>query len=213
MTKKKDETKKEETPEYIGPTDFGKLVGGVSRYTVRHAIKTGRLTCFVIENGRYKIHAKEGVKEWETNTDKKAQAKAHAREAKKKIVKAEKDGKLETKAAKNKKGFIDNPQGARTYNGLTTADAERQEKFYKAELAKLKFQEQAGQLMETEKVKKAAFEVGRKIRDNMMSIAAKHAHELAAETDPHTLEVLLTKKINEALGETITVDFEKLKRS
>lgn len=199
---KKPINKKENEPELVRTGEFGKRVG-VTKQTVLQAIKSGRLTSFTMVGREYRIDVEKGLKEWDVNTNKKMQAKVQARENAKKIV---------TRAAKNKKGFEDSPEGPRTYNGMTTADAERQEKFYKAELAKLKFEEQAGQLMETEKVKKAAFEVGRKIRDNIMSIAAKHSHELAAETDPHKTEVMLSKMLNDALGEIIAVDFEKLKR-
>lgn len=192
--------KKKEIKKEVNASEFAKIMG-VARQTVNAAIKKGRISATKTDGGRFIISVEKAKKEWEANTDKTAQAKGNVN--KKKIL---------TVAAKNKKGFEDNPEGARTYNGMTTADAERQEKFYKAELAKLKYQEQSGLLMETEKIKKAAFAVSRSVRDNVMSVAAKHSHELAAETDPHKLEVLLSKQLSDALGETISVDFEKIKR-
>ena len=89
----------------------------------------------------------------------------------------------------------------KTFEGLTTQDAERQEKVYKARLAQLKYLEQSGELIKVDDVKKQAFETNRKVRDIIMSIPARFSHEFAAETDPHTLEIKLKKELTAALAE------------
>lgn len=93
------------------------------------------------------------------------------------------------------------PFEPKTYQGLTVADAERQEKYYKAHLAKVKYEKEKGALVEIGQVKKEAYETARKVRDALTAIPGKICHELASETDPNKIEFKLLKEINLALEE------------
>jgi len=163
---------------FVGVVEFARLIG-VTRGAVDYAIKKGRIKSQQVGNKRM-LDFEKAKKEWDENTDKAASKKGHA---KKKI----------------KSKVVNQEYVAKTYDGLTTSDAERQEKVYKARLAELKYKEQAGELAEVKKIKKEAFETGRKVRDAIMQIPARLSHEIAVETDPHKCEVMLAKELNQAL--------------
>ena len=174
----------------VNQTEFAVQVG-VTRRAVGYAIQKGKITIEVIDN-RKMINLKKGLKEWDENIDKVASAKGKKKKTKKKI--------------KEKKTLvIDEPKN---YMGNTAADSERQDKFYKANLAKLKFEQQADLLVEKSIVKKEAFEIARKLRDALMSIPARVAHEYAVETDPHKLELLLKKELIDILEKFINPESE-----
>jgi len=167
---------------YLKLTEFAKLMG-VTRQVISYAGKQGKITTHMI--GKIKmVHGPTATKEWKKNIDAKASDKA------KKI----KEKKLNPKPVKVE---------PKMYEGLTLADAERQDKVYKARLSQLKYLEQAGNLVEVDKVQRQAFENGRKIRDALMSLPTRLAHELAAETDPHKLEIRLTRELTDALDRII----------
>ena len=164
---------------YLNYTEFAKLMG-VTRRSVSYAAEKGRIKYKDI-NGSKMIHGQKGKKEWEQTIDKVASKKG--------------------KKAKTKKSKV--IEGPKTFEGLTTADADRQEKVYKARLSQLKYLEQAGKLVDVDKVQKRAFELGRQLRDAIMSLPPRLAHELAAETDPHKLEMKLHRELTEALDKFI----------
>lgn len=72
-----------------------------------------------------------------------------------------------------------------------------------AELAVLKVAEEKRKLVRVETVEREGFEVARQIRNALLNIPAKIAPEVAAEVDPHAVEIILAREINQAL-ETIT---------
>ena len=171
---------------YLKLTEFGKLMG-VSRQAIAYAARQGKITTHMI--GKIKmVHGVKATKEWKMNIDAKASAKA------KKIKKDKKDKKNNEKPIKVK---------PKMYEGLTLADAERQDKVYKARLSQLKYLEQAGKLVDVDKVQKQAFELGKQLRDAIMSLPPRLAHELAAETDPHKLEIRLHRELTDALDKFI----------
>ena len=163
---------------FLTPTEFARLIG-VTSNVVRYAIGKGRLKVKTI-NGTKLIEPEAGKQEWFENID-------HVASAKGKKPKAKKPGaKLE-------------PYQAATYQGLTTSDAERREKVYKSKLSELKYLEQAGELVKVKDVEREAFECGRQTRDSVMSIPARFSHEFAVITNPHELEIRLTKELAKAL--------------
>ena len=160
----------------------------VHRQTVAKAVHSGRIE--TKRDGRiHLVHAETAKKQWGLNTNKKMSDLANMKKTKKEKVE---DNDPAYEAYKVQK-----------YEGFTTADADRKDKFYKAKLSELKFKEQSGQLVDSEEIKKEAFEVGRKLRDTLMSMPARLSHELAVETDPHMVEVLLTREIIKALDKHI----------
>ena len=70
---------------------------------------------------------------------------------------------------------------------------------YKAALKKLEYEERQGKLIPTDQVEKEAFEAGRKIRDQLLSIPDRCATLVAAEVDPFECKQILVKEINHIL--------------
>jgi len=178
-------TDKNRIPKLMSLTQFADFVG-VSRNKVYAAAANGKFT--YKQAGRKRVvDAIKAKAEWEENKN--------PTEARKN------PGGLKTKNSAQS-------EGPKKYMGMTLADAERQEKYYRAELQKQKFLEQSGKLIEADKVRKTAFELARKTRDAVMSVPSRTAHELAALTDPHKLEIRLSDELAKAL-EAITKEASK----
>lgn len=77
---------------------------------------------------------------------------------------------------------------------------------YAAKLAQLEYEQKAAKLVRIEDVKVEAFTLARMVRDNILNIPDRISHELAAETDPHKIHILLTKSLNEALDQLASID-------
>ena len=77
---------------------------------------------------------------------------------------------------------------------------------YMARLAKLDFEERSGRLIEVDKVKAAAFKVARTVRDGLLNMPDRVAHELAHEADPSAVHQRLSAEIRsilEALADNV----------
>ena len=70
---------------------------------------------------------------------------------------------------------------------------------YQAELAKLQVTQQRGELVPADEVKRAAFQVGRSVREALSNLADRLSHQLAGETDPAVIHELLTAEHRDAL--------------
>ena len=70
---------------------------------------------------------------------------------------------------------------------------------YQAELAKLQVAQQRGELVPADEVKKAAFQVGRSVREALANLADRLSHQLAGETDPVVIHELLSVEHRDAL--------------
>lgn len=159
-------------------SEFAKEMG-ISSRAAQKAAKSGRISSE--KKGRYYyVNLKKAKKEFESTKGE---------------ISSNPSGKKKSEKSKQKLEPVEPPK----YEGLTTADADRQERVYKARLAQLKYEEQSGQLIKADEVKKRAFEVARKVRDSILSVPSRVAHELAAETDPHTVEIKLNKFLVESL--------------
>lgn len=176
----------------------------IAHRSVMYAQQKGKLPSLKKVGRYWYAHKTETLRELNENRDPVAIKKSKGK--KRGPRKAEPD--KEKRPSKKKKMLLDDTEkvAPKTFDGLTFADAERQEKVYKARMAQLKFEESAGNLISTEKVKLAAFEIARKTRDAILSIPGKVAHELAAETDPHRLEHTLFKELNQALEKLVTTE-------
>ncbi len=155
--------------------EFGKLVG-VSYQRIGQAVRAGKLTMRKVK-GKPKIDPKISEKEWAENLD--ASRRARLNKKTMKVVAPKK------------------------FDGQTMHDAELKEKVYRAKLAETKYLEQAGQLISADLVKRQAFEIARKTRDSVMTMPARIAHSIAAETDPHKVEVELLKELSKCLEQLI----------
>jgi hypothetical protein len=72
---------------------------------------------------------------------------------------------------------------------------------YLANLAKITYEEKIGKLVEADAVKKAIFEASRITRDALLNIPNRISPQLASETDPHEVHLLLEAEITRALEE------------
>lgn len=69
-------------------------------------------------------------------------------------------------------------------------------------LAALKIMEvkkELGELVSAKEIEAAAFKIARRVRDAILGIPQKVAAEVACETDPHTVELILSRELKEAL--------------
>lgn len=159
-------------------SEFAKLIG-VSRQRVNYAASKGKIKFKIIENKKM-VEPKSAKKDWQANNT---------------------PGRNPSGQAKVK--TIIKVKEVERFEGLTTADADRRERVYKAKLSELKYLEQAGNLIKADEVQREAFIIARKTRDAIMSLPAKIAHELAGETDPHRVEVLLNERLTKTLERLI----------
>lgn len=70
---------------------------------------------------------------------------------------------------------------------------------YQAELAKLQCQQQRGELVEAEEVRREAFKLGRTIRDSLMALPDRLAAQLAGTSDTRLCHILLSQELTTAL--------------
>jgi predicted site-specific integrase-resolvase len=159
--------------ETVSVKDFAKAAG-VSTRAIHEAIKSGRIKS-VTKNGRgYSIEKDKALMEFAMNTDQKTRLRKY---------------KQDESAAETDKEFI------------SIGEAERREKVFKAKLAEQKFEEQAGLLVRVEEVEKEAFEVARRVRDNLLNIPTRISGELLGNDSQEEIEKILEKEIRTVLEE------------
>lgn len=151
---------------------------GVSLSAVQKAIKKGRIA--TLPDGR--IDSEAADRQWERNTA-----------ARPPVV---------TKAAPPRLP-VDPDEGDFPGGGLnvayTKARAIREQ--YEARLAKIRYEQQTGKLINRDEVQVAAFNKFRTFRDGMLNIPDRVAAMLAAEADPAKVHQILSTEIRKALNE------------
>ena len=80
---------------------------------------------------------------------------------------------------------------------------------YQAELSKLQVSQQRGDLVPADEVRKAAFQVGRSVREALSNLADRLSHQLAGETDPAVIHQLLSDEHRDALLALAEVEVEE----
>lgn len=180
---------------------------GVSRQVISYAAKQGKITTHRV-NGKPMVHLESAKAEFESNKltrqggpKPKPEPEPQPKPKKKKAVSRKIGSPVEP--VKTKIVEIPKPIEVPTFQGMTTADAERKKKVYDARSAELKYLEQAGELVRADEVKEKAYEVARKTRDAILSLPARIAHEIAAETDPRQAELLLSRELVKCLKNLI----------
>ena len=83
------------------------------------------------------------------------------------------------------------------------AEAKAAKEYWQAKLARLKYEEESGQVVSKDQVSSKAFDAGRIARDNLLSIPARLMDVLAVETDPRQIHSLLEEDIRKVLDELI----------
>jgi hypothetical protein len=85
------------------------------------------------------------------------------------------------------------------------AEIQRRREHFRAEIARLDFEERIQKLTETDKVETEAFRVGRLVRDAVLNVPSRLAGILAAESDQRKVHDLLEAELRRAL-EALAID-------
>jgi len=85
------------------------------------------------------------------------------------------------------------------------AKAQAQKEHYRAELARLQFEQLSGKLVDVEHVKEDFFRIARQVRDGILNVPARIAGIVAAETDQQKVHILIEAELRQAL-ESLTQD-------
>lgn len=97
-----------------------------------------------------------------------------------------------------RKNAIKEPPANYSFN---FAREQAKKEYYKAETARLEYEEKIGKLVDVAKVEKEAFRIGRLVRDAVLTVPDRLAGLLAAETDQHKVHTMMMKELTRALEE------------
>jgi hypothetical protein len=166
--------------ETVSVTEYSRR-RGVSHEAVRKAVKVGRLSKSVVfgPTGKARLIPDIADQEWIANTDS-AQQRVPAVPPPRPVAPDPEVAAPEQKTA-------------------TFQQARTMREAYMARLAKLEFDEKAGQLVRADAVKNEAFKVARVVRDSLLNIPDRVAAELANETNQFKVHQRLTQEIRRAL--------------
>lgn len=118
-----------------------------------------------------------------------------------------------TTKARKKPGGNGKAQDAAGDKGKTSVQKAIQDReYYKAELKRLEYEEKQGILIRVADVQKRAFDLGRLVRDNILSIPGRIKLNLAAESDPHEIEMALIDALTTALEDIVSLKGPKKKK-
>lgn len=101
------------------------------------------------------------------------------------------------------------PFAKKAGNGRTMSEAARLHMWYRAALAKLKYERESGALVSKEDVAKQANHFGQLVRTHLESLPAKLAPELAGMRSPKKIAETLQQEIRQVLI-TLSHDIKKL---
>jgi len=79
------------------------------------------------------------------------------------------------------------------------ADHQAKREYYKAEIARLEYEERISKLIEAEKIDAEWFRLARVVRDAVLNIPARLAGVLASENDEKKVSQILEKELRDAL--------------
>lgn len=162
----------------VSAAQYAKL-RNISKQAVSQAIAEGKLPTAAVKKGTgYAIDVDIADREWKENTNPAMGAPHH-------LV---------------PKGHKTDDENIPTGNESLAASKAKRESFM-AELARLEYEQKAGQLVPIEEVKKEAFRTARIVRDTILNIPDRLAAELAAESNQFTVHKRLTEELRKALEE------------
>lgn len=159
---------------------------GVSVEAVSKAVREGRISTVTNKKGVKQIDPDVADREWAENTDPMMQ-RVHKTDPSALAPAPLSDAELEAPDADDEEPVL--------------FKAKAKKEHYLAKHAKLKYEQAAGELVEAETVKRQAMELARTLRESILGIPDRIAGELAGETDPHRVHVLLSKELHQALEE------------
>lgn len=91
------------------------------------------------------------------------------------------------------------PQSAENFPAFQKSRAIREA--YNARITKLEYEKKLGKLIEVEKVRRQSENTASIIKNSLNQLPLKLAAQLAAETDPHEIEMIIVREIEDCLEE------------
>jgi transcriptional regulator with XRE-family HTH domain len=83
----------------------------------------------------------------------------------------------------------------------TFAEAKTMKEVFNAKLARLRFEEESGKLIEREEIEDKARDIAVIVKESLLAIPNKLMEQLAAESDPREVHVMLDREMREILSE------------
>lgn len=165
---------------------------GVSHKAVQKAIAGGRLTGAVDAAGRVDVAAADRA--WAANTD--VTKPRNSVSGNPKLRRRPGGPPLPARSRAESDPGLDPGLGV-TDRGYTAARAMREA--FAAKTAKLEYERLAGKLVDVDTVRREAFEVGRRVRDAILSLPDRLSPILAGLTDVNDIHRVLTTELRAAL--------------
>lgn len=166
---------------------------GVSHTSVRKALATGRIT--LSPDGT--IDPQVADRQWAEATDQSKPRNSVSGKPKMRKSSGEppEDAELEERPAQLPE------EDEMPWLGSSYAAARAARETYLARLAKLEFEQRSGKLIEAAQVEREAFSVGRRVRERLLSVAARLAPVIAGMADVDDCYKLLEKEMFEVCDE------------
>lgn len=180
---------------------------GVSGEAVSKAVRSGRISTIQDQNGNRKIDPAIADQEWDRNTH-------HAYKNVGEYIKRKPQPEPEPPPEQNEQTLeerVEAPAPAPAQQHVFTPDPEAEKasktyhqsrsikEAYSARLQRLAYEEKLGKLINVEKVRVAAFNTARIVRDAILSVPDRISHEIASIQDPHDVHIRMTEALIEAL--------------
>lgn len=172
---------------------------GVSRMAVTYAKQQDRLTSAIVPGGgkRLKYYWPAVRDAWAENADTRFHPKVTASDQPRTPSAEPAPQDQQTKTPEQETDGV--PSRARS---------QQVEAVYKARMARLEYEERAGKLISVDRVRAEQFRFGRVVRDMVLNIPTRCAHELAGalgrEVKPAEVHAILDKIMREVLQEAVT---------
>lgn len=181
---------------------------GVSPEAVSKAVRTGRISTTKDQNGNRKIDPEIADKEWSENTaTKRNHEPGDIRMSSSKHDKMPDDPKPAEEPTPAQDATSESAEGEKptetkpevSQHSVTYAQSRSIKEAYSARLQRLSYEEKLGKLINVEKVRVAAFNTARIVRDSILNVPDRISHEIASITDPHEVHIRLSEALIEAL--------------
>lgn len=191
--------------ELIGIREAARRLG-VSDTAVHKAIKAGRVTIAgrTESSQRPLVAWPQAQTDWLGNSDASKRSHVGSQGSPRREADPPPQAKLKTSGNPDEspaesaqaatESVADQPRGGPSY-----AASRAIREAYQARLAKLDYEERSGKLVEVDKVKASAFKVARTVRDGLLNLPDRVAHELAHETNAAAVHLRLTQEIRVVL--------------
>ena len=172
---------------------------GVSDTAVHKAIKAGRVHIAGRHagNDRPLVAWPQVQTDWGANSDSSKRSHVGSQGSPVRARDPEPVVKLATSGQPDEVPPPDEP--VRQAQGPSYAQSRAIREAYQARLAKLDYEERSGKLVAIDQVKASAFKVARTVRDGLLNMPDRVAHELAHETDAAKVHQRLSMEIRTVL--------------